>query len=398
MKPLPPTAALTARSAIPDEPGPGPGPVQRSAAAGGPPRSLSRIWGWDILRGLCALAVATYHLMEWQGLGALHSFGSYGVYLFFVLSGASLTYNYSGTLRGLDAMVRFLSTRWLRLAPLYAVVSGVFVVLYSAHHGALVEQLPLRLLLNLSFAFGVRDPVVWALPVGGWSLGIEFAYYLLFPALLFAVQRRVARWALLLLLCALQAYWVATTAGSQAGYVASQVAYHQLPAFGAYFFAGCLIGEFQRHNPPTLSLAAGLLLWASMGALLWGLNPAQAGDELLGLRGVVLALACPLVVACSGWTRVPLRLWPVAGWLGDITYGTYLLHPALFFGVVWFVLPGLTDSPVSGLPQPLRWLLLVATLVVTALAAVASERWLERPLRRQGRHFLARPKAPGSGV
>ncbi|RYY87902.1 MAG: acyltransferase, partial [Comamonadaceae bacterium] len=47
-----------------------------------------RVLGWDLLRGLSAVAVATYHLLSWQQVAAIHAWGSYGVYLFFVLSGA----------------------------------------------------------------------------------------------------------------------------------------------------------------------------------------------------------------------------------------------------------------------------------------------------------------------
>ena len=56
--------------------------------------AAKRVPGWDLLRGICALAVACYHLMFWQDVAAIHTLGSYGVYLFFVLSGASLAYNY----------------------------------------------------------------------------------------------------------------------------------------------------------------------------------------------------------------------------------------------------------------------------------------------------------------
>ncbi len=62
-----------------------------SAIDSAPP---GRVLGWDLLRGICALGVASYHLMAWQKLADIHSIGFYGVYLFFVLSGASLTLNY----------------------------------------------------------------------------------------------------------------------------------------------------------------------------------------------------------------------------------------------------------------------------------------------------------------
>ncbi len=42
--------------------------------------SQERVFGWDLLRGLCALLVASYHLLYWTDLAQLHVFGSYGVY------------------------------------------------------------------------------------------------------------------------------------------------------------------------------------------------------------------------------------------------------------------------------------------------------------------------------
>jgi peptidoglycan/LPS O-acetylase OafA/YrhL len=88
-----------------------------------------RVLGWDVLRGLCALAVASYHLLAWQDVATLHTFGSYGVYLFFVLSGASLAYNYQGLIDGPPAVLRFLAVRWLRLAPLFVAIGALFVLL-----------------------------------------------------------------------------------------------------------------------------------------------------------------------------------------------------------------------------------------------------------------------------
>ena len=114
--------------------------------------SPDRVLGWDVLRGLCALAVATYLLLYWQVLAALHTLGSYGVYLVFILSGASLAYNYGGRLKGLRGAGDFLLTRWLRLAPLYLALCLVFIAFLSMRNGQWVDQLPLRMALNASFA------------------------------------------------------------------------------------------------------------------------------------------------------------------------------------------------------------------------------------------------------
>jgi hypothetical protein len=48
---------------------------------------VERVLGWDVLRGLSALAVALYHLLYWQGVAIVYTYGSYGVYLFFFCRG-----------------------------------------------------------------------------------------------------------------------------------------------------------------------------------------------------------------------------------------------------------------------------------------------------------------------
>lgn len=43
----------------------------------------ARVDGFDMLRGLCAIGVAYYHLMHWFELRELYNLGLYGVYIFF---------------------------------------------------------------------------------------------------------------------------------------------------------------------------------------------------------------------------------------------------------------------------------------------------------------------------
>ncbi|MES2940581.1 MAG: acyltransferase [Pseudomonadota bacterium] len=343
-----------------------------------------RVLGWDLLRGLCALAVALYHVLGWEGVAELYPLGSYGVYMFFVLSGASLAFNHAGQLGTPRAVGAFLLARWVRLAPLYAIVCGLSLLLFSLHNGAPVDDIPSRLAWNLSFAFGLNDPALSAIAIGGWSLGIEALYYLAFPLLAAAAARRRRAIAAGFALCALQFAWIAHTVGAAAGYRAGAVAYHQAPAFAAYFFGGCVIGVARRRGAQRWPASAAALACAAFGLLLFAAAGPRQGDELLGWRAPVLLAACLAVVWVCGQARVGGRLGAAAQWLGDATYGCYLLHPLWFFGLAWFALPALGIG--AGAQAAWRWPLLAAVPVLSCLCAVASERWLERPLRR-----LARP-------
>lgn len=354
---------------------------------------MGRILGWDLLRGVCAITVAFYHLSYWLGLAELPALGTYGVYLFFVLSGASLAYVYpADEVRSFGDVGRFLATRWLRLAPLYLLLCLVFIAMLAVRNGALANHLGLRLLLNASFGFGVYDPALWALLIGGWSLGIEFVYYLCFPLLARVLPHRALAAGVLLVLVIVQFGWIQRTVGSN-GWTAAVTDYHQAPAFAAYFFGGCLLGNWQRRAGPAWPEAAAWLAAAGWVGLLLLLMPRNAGDELLGLRGIALFLACFAAVHVSGRASLGTGTARLAAWFGDVTYGTYLLHPMLFFGAAWFVALPLTGSEPQTWSTPARWLTLVVVIATATALAGLSERRLERPLRRWSRKRFEKPRA-----
>lgn len=354
-----------------------------------------RVLGWDLLRGLCALAVAVYHLLMWQQVALLNTFGSYGVYLFFILSGASLTYTYASSLEaGRFRFTEFLWVRYVRLAPLYLALMLLLLPWKIWKEGA-TAALAAKLVLNVSFLFGFHDPAVNAMLIGGWSLGIEAIYYLLFPVLAWAALRRHAGWMLLAGLALLQVGWIAHTVGAPGGYAAHAVAYHQAPAFAAYFMGGCLLGQWQRTRP-ALPVPAGwavVLILAGFG-LLWGLNPPTPGDELLGWRGAACAALCFAMAWIAGGVRLKDRFASAASHLGDATYGLYLIHPVLFYGLVWVVLPRLGLGAPATWNGPAQAALTLVMLLFAFVLALLSERYFEQPLRRRSKRGLA-GRVPG---
>ncbi len=362
-----------------------------TSATPAPISQRERVPGWDLLRGLCALAVMTYHLLEWQDIAHLSPLGTYGVYLFFLLSGASMAYVYDADrVSTWGGVWRFLATRWFRLAPLYLLVCVIFLAMLAARNGFWASEIPYRLALNASFAFGLHDPTIWALAVGGWSLGIEFMFYLAFPALMQAARTPLGRWLTLGALVLLQAAWVEATVGRE-GFAAAGVAYHQLPAFGAWFFAGCLIGQARRQRGPWnghgLPWMAGVLAWGALGLLLVLATTPVQGDELVGWRGLLIPVACTLTVWVSGQVRVA-RPWALAlaDLLGRLTYGVYLIHPLVYFSLAWFIWPGAQAAAAAHLGVGLA--IAAAAGGITCVLATQGYRWVESPFQLMARRLL----------
>ena len=347
-----------------------------------------RVLGWDLLRGMCALAVACYHLLLWQGVAELHSFGSYGVYLFFVLSGASLAYTYQARIAAHSfSFGRFLWVRYLRLAPLYLALMAV-VLPWKLFKDGMSSELGVTYLLNATLLFGFYKPSTHAVLVGGWSLGIEVIYYLLFPLLMMSFRWRALAWGVFGVLLAIQVAWIVATIGQASGYVQNAQAYHQAPAFAAYFMGGCLIGVARRQGlDKHLPQSIGLTGLVAGFAMLLVFNPVQQGDELTGWRGVLLCSLCFALVHLAGRLSLKGPSARVAGYFGDATYGVYLLHPVIFFGLVFVALPRLGITSPNSWDLPGRVVLLALVLLAAFALALLSEKYFEQPLRALGKRF-----------
>lgn len=320
-----------------------------------------RIYGFDLLRGLCAIAVAAYHMLSWAGTSHPYSWGLFAVYIFFVLSGASMVVAYRDRFaQGFPAW-RFLLLRFARLAPLF--VLAVALNLRGRTEFA-------SGLLNASFLFGLGNPGATSWVVGGWSLGIEFAFYLMFPVLL-SVATTKARYPVAVALAVGQLLFVHLVLGG-GDLSTAWPTYTQPLAFIAYFYIGCVIGESVLNGRAARISTVPFIVCLAL--ILLG-SGSTATDTLTGLRGTALFALSVLAAFFAGGLALKRGWQSVASFLGDASYGVYLLHPFAYAIVAKLKFP-----PAAGMP---------AALLLSVLGAHLALRLYENPIRRWAKHRLA---------
>lgn len=349
----------------------------------------------DILRGFMALAVAFYHLSIWNklfesGTGVnrfVALFGNYGVEGFFVISGFCFFHIYRETTWDRQAFQGFHIKRFFRIAPLYYLAVILNLVLHQARGP---EPSPRMLVENFSLTFGIFHPN-HALVLGGWSIGIEYVFYMVFPLLAWAMRRKTALYIGTLALIALALPW--SFGKVQAATLAGDAKFHtyvQIPNHAFLFLLGGLVAHLRAMTSKRLHWKFFLALGVLIILLTWWQLPMfyDHFDILAGFyraRFVGLVLLVVLLFAFfevpEGWFRRPLTL------LGDWSYSVYLMHP--------FAALALTHALPASAPAPLRFLgSLILTLVISAL----THRWIERPAMALGRRWASNlAKSPDKG-
>ena len=152
---------------------------------------FSTLDGW---RGLCALAVAVFHLplvSHITDLGLIRHAWLF-VDFFFVLSGFILSHVYTPRLTDAAEIAPFMFRRFGRLWPLHVVVLGVFILiecgkLVAARHGMHGDEAPFTashstgaILTNIFLvqAMGFQSSPTWN--GASWSISTEILVSLLF--------------------------------------------------------------------------------------------------------------------------------------------------------------------------------------------------------------------------
>jgi peptidoglycan/LPS O-acetylase OafA/YrhL len=374
------------------------------------PLSARRVYfpGLDTLRFIAALSVLVQHVAQFQGLFGLGSAGWFhrlflsgrdGVLLFFVLSGFLITYLLlvEREREGSIDVRRFYVRRVLRIWPLYFLVVVVAFAIWLGFGSPIPAwRQPLHggvFLLYVVFLANVAQ--FHTQPLGlsqTWSIAVEEQFYAVWPPLL----RVFARFALgflvvfVVLKVALVAILFAALGhSSEVALFVQQLALESMAA-------GAVGAVLVHRRSPLLRIifhpVAQVVTLAAFVAVIVDFDRLFAWTP--SLATIVLSLVFVLLVLNVGCNeRVLLRVGTAAlDYLGRISYGVYMFHPLLVYGI-FLVIHGLGWK----MSTPLLGAVYVVALLATVGVAAASYRWFETPFLRLKKRF-ARVESGGDTI
>jgi peptidoglycan/LPS O-acetylase OafA/YrhL len=157
----------------------------------------------DVLRGIAILMVMLVHTSQAVDgvsklVGDIARYGQMGVQLFFVASAYTLCFSRIRRAEEKQPLISFWIRRFFRIAPLYYVAAIAYFLAESNMHILALIKMPYSLYnfetitANILFIHGFVLSANNNIVPGGWSIGTEMAFYLLFP-LLFSLFDRAYR-------------------------------------------------------------------------------------------------------------------------------------------------------------------------------------------------------------
>jgi peptidoglycan/LPS O-acetylase OafA/YrhL len=375
----------------------------------------------DCLRGYAVLMVIVCHTAYAipqlpYPVHRLGVFGWHGVQLFFLASCLTLmmSADYERTRNGHMSSRNFFLRRFFRIAPMYYLAAALYFTISPAKNANLLQLLASFLFVNSGHPVTMTTTDAWMVVPGGWSIGVEFTFYFLFP-FFFALVTSARRAFLLFLFmlglgAALNGYLMPILAARFGAVPADNFLYfwffNQAPVFvlGALVFFGIRAVEqrpdwpltrlLQRHGGAVLASCLLLLLLVAMAPLPYThkLMPVLAVPQFLAASSVFALF----ILAMSQTRKNPL-VNPIIAWIGKVSFSAYLLH----FAVIQLVLedhPGFFHLNATSWSAIWAYGFAVATVVaVTVLWSAVTYTWIEKPMMNRAR-ILTRGSAVAADV
>jgi peptidoglycan/LPS O-acetylase OafA/YrhL len=370
----------------------------------------------DGLRGFASLWVVVGHAMFLTGYKIdIVAQPDMAVELFIIISGFLMAFHYQ--LREArepwddpSTWKVFWIRRFFRIAPLYYVCLAVALYFgpelwQQRLNGAAVmpgglaetmryadrylDQSLVNILLHVSFLFGMTYTNNFATPLPDWSIGLEMQFYAVFPLLMLIVLRLGWKTGMALIVAFA---WILGRWLDHNGFVVG--AYSILAMKFHLFAAGMLIAMSIRGEGRAKWLyliAACAVIFVPLGGGRDLLHRAIKIGIVLGFFALIYKDMLPRLVR---YALAPLDILlsnPVSRFIGDVSYGVYLIHLLVLMPVCGWL--AVADPAMAPLPR--FWAALALAVPVTYALAFGAYRLVEMPGISWGRQLAARFRKPG---
>ena len=325
----------------------------------------------DGLRGIAILMVLMIHSAQLiaglpEAARNLTFYGVRGVQLFFIVSGLTLMLNYA---RKPFHPANFAARRFFRIAPMFYAGALLYLTLVAVTDASLPTRSAtgLDVTATVLFLHGWLPSAINTVVPGGWSIGAEAMFYVMFPAILLLARRRQEMTLLLLASYLFAAIVNVALRRAMPGVEGRAFALYfwvvQLPAF----VGGCWLANLPTHD--------GFRRVAQI-ALVLGLAGLVIDSQLRGRSNLLVAIALlTLVTWAAGMVRPAILEGRVLPFFGRISFSLYILQ----FAVLAALHPVAAGVEIVIGPLGALAVIFTAALAISGLLAFATYRWVELP-------------------
>lgn len=358
----------------------------------------------DTCRGIAILMVILVHVGQTVPdknalIQCISSYGQMGVQLFFVASAYTLCISWNLKKDGNWPVYNFFTRRFFRIAPLYWIGIALYAIVtiveswFRLGEAALPSHYSIvNVLSNVLLAHGFYPPANNNIVPGGWSIGTEVAFYVLFPALApFIISKCTSivkglaiaiTWMLTVQATLYIVYQLTGKYTENSNFIYFNILVQsQVFLLGIVFYKWNTSGFFKHFNTKLLFILFLVFTAASCG--IWGIERFTDSGHLFSIIPVVSAFSFVFLFLIL--ERLPVLNISMIRHIGKVSFSMYIVHFIFAYKVGALASPILTGYVGSDLT--LLTLFLTST-VCSYLLARLSYRYLETVFIDFGKRFL----------
>lgn len=326
----------------------------------------------------------------------LFDLGDFAVYLFFTLSGCTLTLSNGSKVVGLHHIMPFYFKRFMRIWPSFVIsllIYVAFIPLFKAFYNGeptidglaeFVRGYQLSDVIRyLLLSFNITDPKV-LFNTAYWSLPLEFQYYLLLPLALLAIRGKLS--GIIVPICMSLAF---LALGKLSGRFPFEMARDEVFSMAFSFFGGVLVShlyfEYKPHLPQLLSISIFISL-LFLASLLSNHYISPPDIFFLKARGHLYGLIAIVCVALALFTKPIInknKVFDIIYRYGQISYSIYLYH-MMFAGIsiLLIINLGIRDTSLQ------LMFTLINTVIGSYLFSLLTYKYIEEPSISLGKRWF----------